>query len=70
MSAFACFLMLPFIYFVDDYYLIICLQKNSKYKFIKCDLNNKNKLSKIIFKHKPIGIFNLAAETHVDRSIY
>jgi len=43
--------------------------KNSKYKFIKCDLNNKNKLSKIIFKHKPIGIFNLAAETHVDRSI-
>ena len=43
--------------------------KNSKYKFIKCDLNDKNKLSKIIFKHKPIGIFNLAAETHVDRSI-
>ena len=43
--------------------------KNSRYKFIKCDLNNKNKLNKIIFKHKPIGIFNLAAETHVDRSI-
>ena len=32
-------------------------------------LNNKNKLGKIIFKHKPNGIFNLAAETHVDRSI-
>ena len=43
--------------------------KNSNYKFIKCDLNNKNKLSKVIFKYKPIGIFNLAAETHVDRSI-
>ena len=43
--------------------------KNFNYKFIKCDLNNKNKLNKIIFKHKPIGIFNLAAETHVDRSI-
>ena len=43
--------------------------KNSKYKFIKCDLNNKKKLNKIIFTHKPIGIFNLAAETHVDRSI-
>jgi dTDP-glucose 4,6-dehydratase len=42
---------------------------SSNYKFIKCDLNNKNKLSKIIFKHKPIAIFNLAAETHVDRSI-
>ena len=44
-------------------------QKDKNYKFIKCDLNNKNKLNKIIFKHKPIGIFNLAAETHVDRSI-
>ena len=43
--------------------------KNSKYNFIKCDLNNKSKISKIIFKYKPIGIFNLAAETHVDRSI-
>ena len=44
-------------------------KKNPNYIFIKCDLNNKNKLSKIIFKYKPIGIFNLAAETHVDRSI-
>ena len=44
-------------------------QKDKNYKFIKCDLNNKNKLNKIIFKYKPIGIFNLAAETHVDRSI-
>ena len=43
--------------------------KNKNYKFIKCDLNNKKKLKQIIFKNKPIGIFNLAAETHVDRSI-
>ncbi len=43
--------------------------KTPNYKFIKCDLNDKNKLSKIIFRYKPIGIFNLAAETHVDRSI-
>ena len=43
--------------------------KSPNYKFIKCDLNNKNKFNKIIFKFKPICIFNLAAETHVDRSI-
>ena len=43
--------------------------KNFNYKFIKCDLNNKSELKKIIFKFKPICIFNLAAETHVDRSI-
>ena len=43
--------------------------KNSKnYKFIKCDIKDK-KIKKIIFQHKPIAIFNLAAETHVDRSI-
>ena len=43
--------------------------KNNKYQFIKCDLNNKNKLFKILKKIKPSAIFNLAAETHVDRSI-
>ena len=39
------------------------------YKFIKCDLNNKKKIKKILNQYRPIGIFNLAAETHVDRSI-
>ncbi len=44
-------------------------KNNKNYKFIKCDLNNKNKLKKILNKFKPKCIFNLAAETHVDRSI-
>jgi len=43
-------------------------KKNKKYKFIKCDINNK-KIAGIFNKYKPCGIFNLAAETHVDRSI-
>ena len=43
--------------------------KDKNYKFIKCDLNNKNKLRLIIKSFKPKIIFNLAAETHVDRSI-
>ena len=43
--------------------------KNSKnYKFIKLDIRNK-KLKAILFKFKPMGIFNLAAESHVDKSI-
>ena len=43
--------------------------KNSKnYKFLKCDIKDK-KLKNILFKFKPAAIFNLAAETHVDRSI-
>ena len=41
---------------------------NKNYKFIKLDINSK-KLIKIFKRYKPIGVFNLAAETHVDRSI-
>ena len=43
-------------------------KKNKNYKFIKCDINNK-KIKKIFLRYKPSCIFNLAAETHVDRSI-
>ena len=43
---------------------------NSKnYKLIKVDIANKKKMIQIIKKFKPKVIFNLAAETHVDRSI-
>ena len=43
--------------------------KNDKnYIYIKCDIANK-KLAKVVHKYQPDGIFNLAAETHVDRSI-
>ena len=43
--------------------------KNKNYFFKKVDINNKEKLSKILKNFKPDGIFNLAADTHVDRSI-
>ena len=43
--------------------------KNKNYKFVKLDINNKSKFKKILNLYKPIAIFNLAAETHVDRSI-
>ena len=43
-------------------------KKSKRYKFLKCDIGDK-KLKKILFEYKPDGIFNLAAETHVDRSI-
>ena len=47
------------------------LLKNNKkknYRFYKLDINSE-KIFKIIERHKPVAIFNLAAETHVDRSI-
>jgi dTDP-glucose 4,6-dehydratase len=45
------------------------LKTKKNYKLIKIDIINKNKLIKIIRKYRPDVIFNLAAETHVDRSI-
>ena len=39
------------------------------YIFYKQDINNKNFLKKILKTYSPSIIFNLAAETHVDRSI-
>lgn len=45
------------------------IRNNQNYKLIKIDINNKNKIFKIIKRYQPKVIFNLAAETHVDRSI-
>ena len=52
----------------SNYYNVKEFKKSKKYKFIKLDIKNK-KFENILFKYKPHGIFNLAAETHVDRSI-
>ena len=41
---------------------------NKNYKFIRIDINNK-KLTKIFKRYKPMGVFKLAAESRVDRSI-
>ena len=45
------------------------IKNNKNYRFYKVDINNKKEVLKILKKFKPIAIFNLAAETHVDRSI-
>ena len=39
------------------------------YKFYKSDINNKIFIKNILKKYNPSVIYNLAAETHVDRSI-
>ena len=44
-------------------------KSKKNYKFIRVDINQKEQILKILKKFKPAGIFNLAAETHVDRSI-
>ena len=55
--------------YASNFYNTVKFKNNKNYKFIKCDLNNIKNLEKIINKFKPEAIFNVAAETHVDRSI-
>ena len=55
--------------YASNFYNVKDFKLNKKYKFFKININNKKKIEKIFSKYKPSGIFNLAAETHVDRSI-
>ncbi len=55
--------------YASNFYNTHEFKKNNKYKFFKIDINNKKKVLGIFNKYKPICIFNLAAESHVDRSI-
>ena len=43
--------------------------KSNNYKFKRIDINNKKEILKTLKNFKPNAIFNLAADTHVDRSI-
>ena len=52
----------------SSFYKLVDLKYKKNYKFIKCDIRDE-KMQKIFNKFKPYCIFNLAAETHVDRSI-
>ena len=52
----------------SNFYNVKDFKDSKNYKFIKTDIGNK-KIKKLLFKYKPICVFNLAAETHVDRSI-
>ena len=53
----------------SNFYNVNAFSKNKNYKFLKVDINNEKKILQILKKYKPKAIFNLAAETHVDRSI-
>ena len=55
--------------YASNFYNVKNFKKNKNYSFIKCDIHNKKKILNILKKNKPVGIFNIAAETHVDRSI-
>ena len=55
--------------YASNVYNVKDFLKNKHYSFIKANINDQKKVLNILNKFKPDGIFNLAAETHVDRSI-
>ena len=55
--------------YASNFYNTKDFSRKKNYKFIKLNINNKSKLKKIFNSYRPAAIFNLAAETHVDRSI-
>ena len=55
--------------YASNIYNLKNIKKKTNYKFYKLDICNKKILRMILKKHKPKVLFNLAAETHVDRSI-
>ena len=55
--------------YASNIYNVKDFLKNKHYSFIKANINDQKKVLKILNKFKPDGIFNLAAETNVDRQI-
>ena len=53
----------------SNFYNVRDFVKSKYYKFYKIDIIKKNKFLNVLNKEKPSAVFNLAAETHVDRSI-
>ena len=55
--------------YASNFYNTKKFSNSKNYELYKLDINNKKKVKKIFNRYKPSAIFNLAAETHVDRSI-
>ena len=47
--------------YASSFYNTLNFKNSKNYRFLKLNINNKNKLINIFNKYRPIGIFNLAA---------
>ena len=45
------------------------LEGNPNYEFVKGDITDRKLVGSLFEKYQPVGVFHLAAESHVDRSI-
>ncbi len=55
--------------YASNFYNTKNFSKSKNYKFVKLNLVNLQKIKSLLLEYRPTAVFNLAAETHVDRSI-
>ncbi len=48
---------------------LVDLTGNPRYEFVKGNISDRQLVASLFEKYQPVGVFHLAAETHVDRSI-
>jgi dTDP-glucose 4,6-dehydratase len=48
---------------------LVGLDESPNYEFVKGNITDRQLVTTLFEKHRPVGVFHLAAETHVDRSI-
>lgn len=48
---------------------LVDLADNPAYEFVQGNITDRGLVASLFEKHKPVGVFHLAAESHVDRSI-
>ncbi len=48
---------------------LVSLDEDNRYIFVKGDIGDKHLIESLLLTHKPRAVINLAAESHVDRSI-
>lgn len=56
--------------YAGDLANLAALQKDERHKFVRGDIGDTALVSGLLAEHKPRAVINLAAESHVDRSIH
>lgn len=55
--------------YAGDLARLASIDGDSRHRFIKLDINQQAEVEKLLAVERPSGVFHLAAESHVDRSI-
>lgn len=55
--------------YASDLSFLKAIEESDRYTFEKVDITKRSAVRDVIVKHRPSGVFHLAAESHVDNSI-